>query len=61
MAWAGTASGTQSAQRPAHKLTGDILTWYDASYLSPSKPRRAVTAWGKIIADCRSIGIFGPG
>jgi hypothetical protein len=61
VAWARTASGSQSAQRRAGKLIGDIMTWYDDSYLSPSKPIRAVTAWGKIIADCRSIGVFGPG
>jgi hypothetical protein len=57
-AWA--RAERQLTNGAAHKLISDIATWYDDSYVS-GKPIRGVTAWGKIIDDCRSIGIFGPG
>lgn len=61
MVWLTSGPGSEFAARSSRALIKGIRAWYRDSYARPGRPARAGADLAAAGADCRSIGIFGPG
>jgi hypothetical protein len=59
--WLDSGPGHEFAAGASRTLISDIRAWYRDSYSKSGRPARVGADLAAAGADCRSIGIFGPG